>query len=49
MHFITIEDNKSNDRESISTQNDDQQNISGVNASSQATVRLGHQSKLNIY
>ena len=49
LHFITIEDNNSNDRESTSTQIDNQQSISGVHASSEATVQLGHQSKLNIH
>ena len=49
LHFITIEDNKSNDKESTSTQIDNQQSISGVHASGEAIVRLGHQSKLNIY
>ena len=49
LHFITIEDNNSNDKESTSTQIDNQQSISGFHARDQATVQQGQQSKLNIY
>ena len=47
--FITVEDNKSKDRESSSTQNDDQQSNSGAHVSGQATDQFGYQSKLNIH
>ena len=49
MCYITLEDNKSKDRESTSTQNDDQQSNSGVHASDQARVQLDYQSKLNVH
>ena len=45
MCFITVEDNKSKDRESTSTQNDQQQSNSGAHISGQATDQLGYQSK----
>ena len=47
--YITIEDNKSKDRESTSTKNGDQQSNSGVHASDQAIAQLDYQSKLNIH
>ena len=47
--FITVESNKSKDKESNSIQNGDQQSVSGGNASSQATVQRDDQSKLNIH
>ena len=48
--MITVEDNKSKDRESTSTQNDDQQSNSGAHVTTgQATDQLGYQSKLNIH
>ena len=43
--FITVENNKSKDKESNSTQNGDQQCVSGGNASSRATVQRDYQSK----
>ena len=38
--YITVEDKKLKDRESTSTQNDDQQSISDAHTSGQATVQL---------
>ena len=49
LYFITVEDNKSKDRESTSAQNDDQQSNSDAHVTGQATDQLGYQSKLNIH
>ena len=46
--FVTVESNKSKDRESTSTQNDDKQSNSGAHVSGQATAQLDYQSKLKI-
>ena len=48
MCYITVEDNKSKDKESTLTQNGDQQSNSGVHDSDQAIVQMDYQSKLNI-
>ena len=47
--YITVEDNKSKDRENTSTQNDDQQSNSGVHASDQTIAQLDYKSKLNTH
>ena len=49
MYFITVEDKKLKDRESTSTQNDDQQSNSDAHTSGQATVQLDYKSKLNLH
>ena len=49
MCFITVEDNKSKDRESTSTQNGQQQSNSGAHISGQATDQVGYQSKSTSY
>ena len=49
MCYIIVEDNKSEDRESTSTQNGDQPSNSDVHSSGQATAQLDYQSKLNIH
>ena len=43
--YITVEDNKSKDKESTLTQNGDQQSNSGVHDSDQAIVQMVYQSK----
>ena len=43
--FITVENNKSKDKESNSIQNGDQQSVSGGKSSSRATVQWDYQSE----
>ena len=43
--FITVENNKSKDKESNSIQNGDKQSVSGGKSSSQATVQQDYQCK----